>query len=560
MPAEVRTGMALDTSTDGNQLIPRFLTAIPSTAEACAREMEYLEKYQQIILDRLWLVSAQLRNVVRGEATSSEMKKSTPEEQEAVQIKTNKAERESQTSDFVSGSATASDLNLPEYDGDTPLEASNPLVSAIKRLRHRRDQKRGIKIWTKNLKNLFWLTDQDGSGCIEVKEWHQMLDMLDISNELKCSLREEFGHADIDSSKTINIKEFLLFFLNMPVLREEIASHAKNNAPYVYDSNLSCTQRCRQWLYLVVECPGHNFVSKVLFCIDLILTFVPIVIVCAEGSKSGLVISWSEKNFMWSASIFFASEYLCGLLMCRHKKKFIFDIVHTFELVSFIFWIYYNTLGSAGTLDPMAFVVFRVIRYVNLYKVFKLVALEEDLALYVNTLKLAYTSSGAVIGLLLLTIFLFSVLMHVFERGMWNTDETRWERNVDDGGESPFASLYSCIYFVIVTMTTLGYGDLLPKSQVGRIISMMTVLVGLCTITFLINIIGDCFEEVFREFVLKKSREIEKEQAVFLKECVHGAQGRSKSIMSLSLSLCGSHKRPRETTFHAEATDEGEPC
>ena len=95
---------------------------------------------------------------------------------------------------------------------------------------------------------------------------------------------------------------------------------------------------------------------------------------------------------MWIVSIFFMLEYLCGLITCKFKKKFIFNIGHIFELVSFLFWIIYNTFGRAGSLDPMGFVVFRIVRLVELHMVFKLGTMKEDLDFYVNTLLLAYTS------------------------------------------------------------------------------------------------------------------------------------------------------------------------
>jgi hypothetical protein len=219
--------------------------------------------------------------------------------------------------------------------------------------------------------------------------------------------------------------------------------------------------------------------------------------------------------------------------MCKHKTKFVFDVIHTFELVSFLFWIYYNTVGKSGTLDPMGFVVFRLIRFIDLYKVFKLEVLEEDIEIYVNVLKLAYTSSGAVLVLLVFTIFFFSLLMYVFERGLYNEEWKMWVRDATDPPEeSPFADMSSCVYFVLVTMTTLGYGDMSPTSYVGRMVAMITVFVGLCNITFLINIVGDCFEEVFREYVLKKSKKIQETHKKYLTDIIQSVQAGKSSWMS----------------------------
>jgi len=530
----------------------RFPGPLPQTAEECARWMEVLVEHQRVIMHRMKRVTLQLNKVLGKQVTASERCELTPSmdtvKKEGCESKTDSIARGDQTTDAVTDnveeeldyenmttlSAELCTPNAADYWEISP-ELTSPLICAIKKLQQRHDQKRGIKMWTTILAGLFCITDKDGSGYIDAQEYDQMLDMLDISEELKFSLRDKFYTIDKDNSGGISLTEFLMYFLRFPMFKEELTTNAKSNAPYVYERHLSGIQHWRQWLYCVVECPEYNFVSKILFCIDLILTSVPIVIFCAEGVKSSLHVIWPQHTFMWFVSIFFALEYFCGLMLCRYKKKFIFDIVHTFEFVSFVFWIYYNTLASSERIDPMGFVLFRIIRYVNLHKVFKLAALEEDLHIYVNTLKLAYTSSGAVLMLLVFSIFIFSLLMYVFERGIYDNQHAWWERAAGEG-ESPFADMSSCIYFVLVTMTTLGYGDMSPKSYVGMMVAMITVFVGLCNITFLINIVGDCFEEVFREFVLKKSKEMEKELSVYLTDCVQETQARSNSWMSFSKS------------------------
>jgi len=539
-------------SASTNESAPVFSASLPETAEACANEIELLEEQQRKIMDRMKMVTVQLNNVLRKQSKSSMINKPTQavnagDEDESVENKSNKTNMEKQAKVFTSNRGNEEvdneqlmdarvevyDIDMAE-DEDNPAELSSPLISAIKKLHQRSDQKRDLKMWSQNLANLFLHTDVDGSGYIDEKEYQQMLDRLDISDELKFSLREKFDSIDKDGNDGICLTEFLFFFLTFPMFRKELQNNAHSNSPFIYEKALTSKQQWRQWLYCVVEHPEYNNASKILFCTDLMLTSVPILILCAEGAQSSLNIDCSRHTgmwyFMWSISIFFAAKYFFGLMMCKYKKKFIFDVIHTFELVSFLFWIYYNTLGHTDSLDPMGFVVFRVVRFIDLHKVFKLAALEEDIGIYVNVLKLAYTSSGAVLMLLVFTIFLFSLLMYVFERGLYEDD--RWERDADEG-MSPFADMSSCIYFVLVTMTTLGYGDMYPITYVGRMVAMITVFVGLCNITFLINIVGDCFEEVFREYVLKKSKQMQEEQNMYLTDCVQGVQAGSRSWLNI---------------------------
>jgi len=395
---------------------------------------------------------------------------------------------------------------------------STPLIIALKKLQQRRGQIRGIKMWTNNLANLFYLADTNSSGLIDFHEYREMLEKLDLSESLKNALRTKFNNIDTDGSGAINLEEFLMFFLKFPKFKKELLINAHNNAPYIYEKALSSRQKWRQWLYRIVECPEYNVVSKLLFCTDLLLILIPITILCYEGVRPSYCVDWYKNFYMWCASIFFLLEYLCGLFTCKHPKVLMLDPGHVLDLASFLFWMIYNTIGRPGRMNPLGFIVFRMYRLVRLHYIFPFETLKEDITIYIDTLTLAWTSYGAVTLLLVCTIIFFSLLVYVFERGEYDEEAKMWLQ--EDGDVSPLSNLYDCAYFILVTMTTLGYGDMSPKSYVGKLVAMVTVLVGLCNITFLINIVGDCFEEVFREFVLRRSEKLEKEQSKFVKCCV----------------------------------------
>jgi len=504
---------------------------LPHSAEACTRELEQLAARQRAVMSRMKEVSTSLNQMLWSQTDHSEahteevvVDKSTAPVLDRgtsnVQINDTESEKNESPKDEMPPPAVyqANDFPANESYPDINCDQSSPLISALKKLQHSRGQKRGVKMWSHNLARLFSISDVDGSRYIDPCEYKDMINTLDLSESLKDILRNTFRKIDIDGSNDINLREFLLYFLKFPMFKQELLITANNNAPYNYENTLTRMQRWRQWLYCIVECPGYNFLSRLLFCIDLVLTLIPIGILWCEGVSPSINVKSFKQQIMWIVSVFFALEYICGLMTCKYKGQYIFNIVHTFELISFFFWIIYYTFAQEWTLDPIGFVVFRVIRFINIRQVFKIDRLQEDIDIYVNTLKLAYASSGAVIMLLLYTIILFALLVNAFERGSWNPTEKRWERDASEG-ESPFADISTCIYFTVVTMTTLGYGDISPKSFVGRFVAIITVFVGLCNITFLINIVGDCFEEVFRGFVLRRSNKIEEEHSKHLMEC-----------------------------------------
>jgi len=112
--------------------------------------------------------------------------------------------------------------------------------------------------------------------------------------------------------------------------------------------------------------------------------------------------------------------------------------------------------------------------------------------------------------MLLVNVFLTAVVF-AFERGNYNEGLKQWIR-LDEDSESPFADFANCFYFVIVTGTTLGYGDMSPRSHGGKLTALLTVALGLVNITFEINTIGDCLEEIFRRYLEDKSKKIEEQR------------------------------------------------
>jgi len=542
--------------------------ALLNTMKDCTKELSRISAQQLALTRRQKRVTERLQQLARGDETETDI--STDSETLPNLLSYNSENKEMQkTKSFVKptpgpvdpfiskGEMSVSSVPEPmkgfdEFVQEEDLngEQSSPLIVALKKLQQRRGQKRGIKMWTQNLANLFFIADSDRSGVIECREYSQMINKLDLSESLKSSLLEKFKNIDEDGSGGINLYEFLLFFLKFPKFKEELLLNAHNNAPYIYESTLTTRQRLRQWLYCIVECPGYNIVSKVLFTFDLFVTLIPIVILCIEGIWTSYRVEWYKDTYMWCVSILFAFEFLCGLSMCKYPKVFLLDPGHVLDAVSFVFWIVYNTFGNEENIDPMGFIVFRAFRLGKIHYIFKFETLKEDLDIYINTLTLAYTSYGAVAWLLLCSIFFFSLLVYVFERGEYDEEYKIWRR--DDQLESPFSNLYNCMYFTVVTMTTLGYGDISPRSKVGKLVAIVTVIVGLCNITFLINIVGDCFEEVFREFVLKRSKKMEEEHSKFIKHCVSKASQSLSLMQSASLLGCVGYKQSRKVKLPIE--------
>lgn len=401
-------------------------------------------------------------------------------------------------------------------------EESAPLVVALRKLQDKNIQKTGIKSWTVSLADLFYKTDVDKSGTIQPAEYRKMIEKIDVSESMKNALADKFTEIDVNEDGIIHLYEFLYFFLRFQKFNEELLLNSQNNAPYLHEKDLSICQSLRLGIYTFIECPNRNRASKALFCLDLMLTSVPVAMLFWQAIFPSHKLNWGHDTYLWVLSIFYAIQYVLGLLTCRSTRIFILDLTHAADLLSFVFWIGYNTLLPRGFVDAAGFVVFRVVRTAKINNVFSFKALEQNLAVYTDTLQLAYTGYSVVLGFLsMLTLFL-SIIFYAFERGNYNEEEGMWIRDPEEG-ESPFSNLFNCIYFTIATFTTLGYGRLTPMSYVGRIVAIVAVITGLVNLTFVISIIGACFQEVFRVYVKNRSTKMEEARSTYIEEQIKRA-------------------------------------
>jgi len=146
------------------------------------------------------------------------------------------------------------------------------------------------------------------NGSIDLEEYNMMINALQINDKLKLLLRRKFEAIDKNRNGSINLREFLNFFLVFPKFNDELVRHANSNAPFLYESSLSKAQWWRLHLYNIVETPHYNVLSKAIFCIDLTLAIIPTVAILVQSARPSYYINWSQNHYLWFISIFFALQ------------------------------------------------------------------------------------------------------------------------------------------------------------------------------------------------------------------------------------------------------------
>jgi voltage-gated potassium channel len=152
----------------------------------------------------------------------------------------------------------------------------------------------------------------------------------------------------------------------------------------------------------------------------------------------------------------FTLEYILRILAVDRKRKYIFSFLGIIDLLSIL--PTYLALLISGIQ------VFLVIRIIRLFRIFRILKLGQFIGAG-NTLRSALLASRHKISVFLLTVFMIVVLsgtiMYLIE-----------------GHEHGFTSIPKSIYWAIVTLTTVGYGDIAPQTLSGQTIASLIMILG----------------------------------------------------------------------------------
>ena len=189
----------------------------------------------------------------------------------------------------------------------------------------------------------------------------------------------------------------------------------------------------------------------------LILIIVSIVLVMIESVKG-----FSEKVYdmlyygEWIITIFFTLEYIARIISIRKPSKYIFSFYGIIDLLSTLpLYLSFFFTGSHALLT---------VRALRLLRVFRILKISRYIS-EANRLGRAIKDSGAKI-----LVFLFAVLVVCIIMGT--------VMYIVEGETSGFKSIPVSVYWCIVTLTTVGFGDIAPVTPLGQFLAAVIMIMG----------------------------------------------------------------------------------
>jgi voltage-gated potassium channel len=158
----------------------------------------------------------------------------------------------------------------------------------------------------------------------------------------------------------------------------------------------------------------------------------------------------------WTFTILFSIEYILRLVSVKRPLRYVFSFYGLVDLLAIL--PTYISLFFPGT---QYLLVIRILRLLRIFRVLKLTS---------------YITEGRVISTALrasrqkITVFLVAILSIVTVVGSM--------MYVVEGEEHGFTDIPTSIYWAIVTLTTVGYGDLSPKTGLGKLLASAVMIMG----------------------------------------------------------------------------------
>ena len=160
----------------------------------------------------------------------------------------------------------------------------------------------------------------------------------------------------------------------------------------------------------------------------------------------------------WCFTVLFTVEYILRLLSVRRPMRYARSFFGMIDLLSFL--PTYLSLLAPGTQ------LLVVLRSMRLLRVFRILELAEFLSEAEVLVKAVWQARAKVV------IFLLTVLIAVTITGTAMYVVERHDEH------SQFTSIPQSMYWAVVTMTTVGYGDVVPNTPLGKILSAVLILLG----------------------------------------------------------------------------------
>ncbi len=215
-------------------------------------------------------------------------------------------------------------------------------------------------------------------------------------------------------------------------------------------------QNWKETLYEIIF-EAETFWGKTFDVVLLIAILLSVLVVTLESVESirndfGMHLYIIE----WIFTIFFTIEYIIRIIIVRRSWRYIRSFFGIVDLLSII-----PTYLSIFITGAQSLLIVRSIRLLRVFRVLKMVRFLGEASQLTTALKASRAKITVFIGGVFAMTVIMGTLMYMIE-----------------GAENGFTSIPRSIYWAVVTLTTVGYGDIAPQTALGQGLATFIMILG----------------------------------------------------------------------------------
>ena len=239
----------------------------------------------------------------------------------------------------------------------------------------------------------------------------------------------------------------------------------------------------RKQIYYIIEKDSHRTIASKVYDVFMLIVIILSILPLTFPNE----LPWFRPVEYVTTTIFIV-DYVIRWITAdlKLKKKGWSFVLYPITPMAIIDLL--SILPGLNVLNP-AFKIFRLSRLLRVFRLFKLLRYSNKVTLFLNVLKKERNVLFSVLVIAVFYILLTALIM-------FNTEP----HFNPETGEETFATFFDAIYWATVTLTTVGYGDLCPVTDLGRFISMVSSLFGVAIIALPSGVITASYLDELRSF------------------------------------------------------------
>ncbi|XP_017546113.1 potassium voltage-gated channel subfamily G member 3 isoform X2 [Pygocentrus nattereri] len=271
------------------------------------------------------------------------------------------------------------------------------------------------------------------------------------------------------------------------------------------EAELPRARRDSKWLERMrrtFEEPTSSVAAQILASVSVIFVIVSMVMLCAstlpdwKTAESNVV---EEHRIIEAVCIgWFTAECIVRFIVSRDKCEFVrrpLNIIDLLAITPYYISVTMTVLTGENSQLQRAGVTLRVLRMMRIFWVIKLARHFLGLQTLGLTLRRCYREMVMLLVFICVAMAIFGALAQLLEHGL----------DLKSGNEE-YASIPAACWWVIISMTTVGYGDMYPITVPGRVLGGLCVVSGIVLLALPITFIYHSFVQCYHELKFRSAR------------------------------------------------------